>query len=165
MSILLAYENDPRDKVNRLSIDSIASEDIAINGIFWCKNLVAERLHPILQDETGLLRLLTNEYSAAYTDLAYNLDMSHGYTNMILESIRAKRISIHGTLSSAACYYSNMLISIGTRVHGAIASLSGGTPCLLTNGDLERALWRVSLKSRMHPNMAFRVQKTNLVKL
>ena len=29
-----------------------------------------------------------------------------------------------------------MLFSIGTRVHGAIASLNGGTPAIITNGDL-----------------------------
>ena len=29
-----------------------------------------------------------------------------------------------------------MPFSIGTRVHGAIASLNGGTPAIVTNGDL-----------------------------
>ena len=131
-----AFDSDPRNKVKNINPETIFDSYIGINGIFWSKYLNQKKLLPILQDEPGFLRLISDERSLAFTDIAYNLDMSMGYTNMILESIKEKRISIHGTLESASSYYDKMLFSIGTRVHGSIASFNAGTPSILTNGDL-----------------------------
>ena len=51
------------------------------------------KLLPVLQDEPGFLRLITDEQSLAFTDISYNLDMSKGYTKMILNSIKSKRFN------------------------------------------------------------------------
>ncbi len=133
---LFAYESDPRKKIKDITPEMISNSLVGINGVFWSKHLNQSKLLPVLQDETGFLRLITDEQSLAFTDISYNLDMSKGYTKMILDSIKAKTISIHGTVEHASSFYKKMLFSIGTRVHGAIASLNGGTPAIVTNGDL-----------------------------
>lgn len=133
---LFAYESDPRKKIKDINPEKISNSLVGINGIFWSKHLNQSKLLPVLQDEPGFLRLITDEQSLAFTDISYNLDMSKGYTKMILDSIKSKRISVHGSIENASSFYKKMLFSIGTRVHGAIASLNGGTPAIVTNGDL-----------------------------
>jgi len=133
-----AYDNDSilLKKVYELNNLENHNSEIAINGIFWSSEFTKETINPVLQDEPGFLRLLENEESLSINDIIYNLDMSHGYTKMILDSIERKKISIHPHLRSAGSTYQRCKFSIGTRVHGAIASINSGTPSIITNNDL-----------------------------
>ena len=114
--------------------NSFENEDLMIfNGIF-CNKLATNHVYTI-QDEKVLFDIV-NGQEVHPDKYKYFYNMSKLYASNIINHTKKGRVKYFSGFSSARLIYGDAKLSIGSRIHGAVAGLSNGVPSIVTNQDL-----------------------------
>lgn len=114
--------------------NSFENEDFMVfNGIF-CNKLATNHVYTI-QDERVLFDM-ANGKEVHPDKYKYFYNMSKLYANNIIHHSKRGRVKYFSGFSSAKLIYGDAKLSIGSRIHGAVAGLSNGVPSIVTNQDL-----------------------------
>lgn len=88
-----------------------------------------------VQDEDFLLKLFLEKKFDRNIAKAYK-NMSKDWYDQLLEAIRQRKVFLMPNFFSAIRKYKEYDFTLGSRLHGGIASLVAGTPTIVTNPDI-----------------------------
>tara|TARA_B100001093_G_C26818599_1_gene1010855 strand:+ start:1164 stop:2276 length:1113 start_codon:yes stop_codon:yes gene_type:complete len=121
-------------EIDQEKINSINNSDLFIfNGIF-CNSKSSNHTY-VIQDEKILFDLIFGK-KVNSSEYEYFKDMSKLYAKDIIDHYKKNKVFFFSDFQSAFEIYNNASLSIGTRIHGGVASLSCGVPTLITNQDM-----------------------------
>lgn len=141
------------NKFPKIYIDDYNYNDLTIfNGVF-CNKRSKNHIYTI-QDERILFEML-NGKKYQKSDYAYFYDMSELYADDIMLHKDLDKVKYFFNFSSAKDIYINAKLSIGSRIHGGVASLSCGVPAIITNHDLRATEMCEFLKIPHFPKLGF----------
>ena len=122
-----------RDRIVRKKDSLKRGDRVIYNGLYV--NGTAKKTEYVLQDEPALLRLLLEPQAVSARDALHILSIPTPYRQSVITHILQAKVYCHLGFRQAIVHYQKARFSIGTRLHGSIASLNAGTPTVLTNGD------------------------------
>ena len=122
-----------KDRIVRRKNCLRESDTVIFNGLHV--NGTATKAEYVLQDEAFLLRLLLEPQSASDSDAMKIVSIPSPTRQRVIRLLLQGKVWCHPDFRQAILYYRKASFSIGTRVHGSIASLNAGVPTVLTNRD------------------------------